>query len=81
MTFDENEFFDTRQWVLTWKSAARELDKIKEKELAELDTTVALNNLSQAFDFAMKNAVPRPSSGLVEQQFYFKKLRENEKNI
>jgi hypothetical protein len=72
----KNIDIEIKQWVQRWESAAVEMDHLKQKELAELSTTTALNNLSRAFDFAMKNAQVRKSSGLVEQQAYFKKLRD-----
>jgi hypothetical protein len=42
-------------------------------EITNID--IALNNLSDAFEYAIKNSSPRLTSGLVEQQMYFKKLR------
>ena len=63
-----------RRWAQTWKSAAPELEAIRRREIAELDTLQALALLEGAFNHAIASLPPRPSSGMVEMQRYFAKL-------
>lgn len=64
------------KWVNTWKKAGRELAKIRIDEIRQISTQEALQNLSGAFESARLNSPLRASSGLVEQQAYFKKLHK-----
>ena len=66
---------ETKLWVETWKRAAPELEAIKRRELQEIDTQKALLNLADAFESCHLHFVPPPTSGLVEQQAWFKQLR------
>lgn len=62
-------------WVETWKRAGPELEAIRRREIAEADTAHDLWLLEGAFNDAVRNSPMRPSSGLVEMQRYFAKLR------
>ena len=66
---------DMKRWVETWKKAAPKLEAIRRRELREIDTQAALMNLADAFESCRLHFPLRPSSGLVEQQAWFKKLR------
>jgi ABC-type uncharacterized transport system permease subunit len=63
-----------KQWVQIWKSAAAKINILRQKKLSELNKTIALNNLTRAFDLTMKNTQIKNFSRVVEQQAYFKKL-------
>ncbi len=65
-----------RRWVEIWKQAGPELEAIRQREIQELDTRQALESLESSFNYAVR-LPPRPSSGLVEMQRYFAKLRAN----
>lgn len=67
-------------WILSigltfGKKNAPILEKLRDKELQELNTVVALTNLAPAFEHARLKGDIRPSSGLVELQRYFLKFR------
>ena len=58
----------------TWMTAGKALDGVKQTELPSINVQKALENLSRAFEYAVNNSPPRKNSGLVEQQYYYKKL-------
>jgi hypothetical protein len=64
------------RWVETWKRAAPELEAIRRRELREIDTQRALLNLADAFESCRLHFTPPPTSGLVEQQAWFQRLRK-----
>ena len=66
---------EMKRWVETWKKAGPELEAIRRRELREIDTQRALINLADAFESCRLHFTPAPTSGLVEQQAWFKKLR------
>jgi len=63
-----------RRWVETWRVAGAKLEKLRQRELEATDTRAAVRQI-------FSTAAPRtrhPSSstsGLVEQQVYFARLR------
>jgi hypothetical protein len=64
-----------REWVAAWKRAAPELERLRREEIRRTNTAEAIAQLSDAFEWAMRTLPPRPSSGLVEQQAIFQRLR------
>jgi hypothetical protein len=61
-----------RRWVDTWRRAGIELERIRRAELQSIDTQEAVRHLFEGF-------VPTPgppTSGLVEQQVWFTRLRD-----
>lgn len=62
-----------KQWVETWQRAGIELEYLRQQEMREISTTQALLNLSGAFESCRLHLPLRTSSGLVEQQAWFKK--------
>jgi hypothetical protein len=65
-----------RRWVKTWEEAAPELEAIRRKEIREADNLKVLAILEGAFNHALRTLPPRASSGLVEMQMLFAKLRK-----
>lgn len=62
-----------RRWVETWRRAGDELEAIRRSEIESVDTQEAIR---QIFGSRFPTLPPpSPSSGLVEQQFWFAKLR------
>ncbi len=61
-----------RRWVETWKRTAKALERVRIRELRELDpyNTIALLCGPQV-------EPPRVSSGLVEQQRWFMRVARN----
>jgi hypothetical protein len=69
---DEKE--QIRLWVETWKRAGPELEAIRQLEIRDADNVKVLGTLECAFYHAL-TLPPRESSGLIEMQTYFAKLR------
>ena len=64
-----------RRWVAAWRTAGPELERIRREELRRLDTFKTIALLSGPADYNVPPRAPKPSSGLVEQQRWFEKLR------
>ncbi|MGH2601275.1 MAG: hypothetical protein ACRDJ9_18045 [Dehalococcoidia bacterium] len=60
--------------MTTWRDAEPALAEQKRAELERLVTPQALAELAAAFAHAPRRAVPSDTSGLVEQQRYFRQL-------
>ena len=67
-----------RKWAETWKLAAVDLERIKRKEIRELDTYKTIELLCGDADYTQPPYAPKPWSGLIEQQRLFKKLAHRE---
>jgi hypothetical protein len=70
---DEREA--TRRWVQAWEKAGPELDALRRREIRDADNLKVLTLLETAFNHALHTMPPRPSSGLIEMQQWFAKLR------
>lgn len=66
---------EMKLWIGTWKKAGATLSTIRKRELREIDTQTALSNLADAFESCRLHFTPASTSGLVEQQAWFKLLR------
>lgn len=64
-----------RRWVQAWKNAAPELERIRREELRHLDAYNAISLLCGPADYSTAPRAPKPTSGLIEQQRLFRKLR------
>ena len=62
-----------RRWVAAWRLAGPDLEKIRRKELRELDVLRAIEALCVPADYHVPPRAPGPTSGLVEQQRWFMK--------
>jgi hypothetical protein len=60
-----------KRWVEIWKLAGADLERIRRRELRELDTFRAIAQLCGPEATPLRP--PRPCSGLVEQQRWFMK--------
>ena len=63
-----------REWVATWQRAGQEMEEIRRREIVATNTQEAVQQLFGSED-AFRGLPPRTSSGLVEQQAWFAKLR------
>ena len=66
---------DLQRWVRTWAEAGPELDAIRRREVREANNLESLALLAPAFNHAVRTLPLRESSGLVQMQDYFQKLR------
>lgn len=64
-----------RRWVEAWKRAAPELERIRREELRQLDAYRAIAQLCGSWNYHQPPRAPKPSSGLIEQQRLFRRLR------
>jgi hypothetical protein len=75
----ENNRKEIEKWIKTWEKAGSALDKIKLKELRSVDY---YNNnqmhLNEMLRYAFEHSVPRLTSGLIEQQRLFMKLKKKQ---
>jgi len=60
-----------RLWVRTWQRASPVLAELRCRELRQTDTAKAILQLEDAFQSALRERPPAPTSGLVEQQHWF----------
>lgn len=63
-----------RRWVETWLRTGTQLDEIRRREIESADTQEAVRRLFGSAS-AFHSLPPRTTSGLVEQQAWFAKLR------
>ncbi len=68
-----------KRWVETWKRAGSELERILLEEVKRADTSEAILVLSRCMEPPLRDLEPRPTSGLVEQQFWFRKPRRRKR--
>jgi hypothetical protein len=64
-----------RRWVQAWRDAAPELARIPRDELRRVDPYTAIAHLCGPADYGVPPRAPRPTSGLIEQQRLFARLR------
>jgi len=62
-----------RGWVKTWQLAGIDLERIRRKEIRELDSYRTIALLCGSADYTSPPRAPKPWSGLVEQQWWFRK--------
>lgn len=65
-----------RRWVKTWQDAAPRLEAIRRQELRQLDPYTAISWLCGPANYREAPRAPKPTSGLIEQQRLFRKLRQ-----
>jgi len=62
-----------RLWVQAWREAGEEMERLRREELRRLDGPRAIALLCGPADYHVPPRAPQPTSGLVEQQFWFGK--------
>jgi hypothetical protein len=72
---DELEKERVRQWIRNWEAAAPVLEELRAEQIRNSDTATAIEQLSDAFESARLHWTPPATSGLVEQQRLFARLR------
>lgn len=69
------------RWVRTWQQAGAALQQIKRQELQSYDYVKNLSIIDDMLQWAYEHRTPRLTSGLVEQQRWFMKMREHEFSV
>ncbi len=72
---DEREKQRVRQWIRNWEAARPTLERLRDEAIRNTDTTAAIEQLNDAYESARLHWKPPATSGLVEQQRWFAKLR------
>ena len=71
----EEEARQLKEWVAAWKRAGPELERMRFEDVRRTNTAHAIEVLSGAFEWALRQYGARPTSGLIEQQAVFAKMR------
>ena len=67
-----------KKWAETWRLAGEDLERIRRKKIRELDIYQAIARLCRLADFTQPPYAPKPWSGLIEQQEWYKKAAGRE---
>ena len=67
-----------KQWARTWQAAGAALEKIRREELRAIDGYRAIELLCGPADYTVPPRAPKPTSGLIEQQYWFMKAGRRE---
>jgi hypothetical protein len=78
MTPEERE--QIQRWVNAWKRAGPELERIREEEVRATNTMAAFEAFKGMALLAAQKGPPKPFSGLVEQQRWFRLLAAKQKS-
>ena len=68
-----------KQWVDTWQKAGQALEQMETEELRTMDAREAILKIIPICDWCFEHGEPRTTSGLVELQYYFAKMRMGQK--
>jgi hypothetical protein len=71
---NESERKMISEWVAAWRRAGPELERLRREELRNMDTQQSLQNLARAFESCRLHHKPLPTSGLIEQQWWFHRI-------
>ncbi len=74
----EEQLAAGRRWVQAWKEAGPVLERLRRDELRRLDSREAIALLCGPADYRSPPREPKPTSGLVEQQYWFQKATDCE---
>lgn len=69
-----------RAWANTWKKTGKILENIKREEMREVSLPETILALTDACQSALRLNPPQPTSGLIEMQKVFRRLKKNETN-
>jgi len=75
MDMDMQERQRMRQWVRNWQATGPVLERLRAEAIRNADTAAAIEQLSDAFESTRRQCPPATTSGLVEQQRWFARLR------
>jgi hypothetical protein len=66
---------EIKAWAQRWKAAGQALEAVKRRELQALDESRYLETMDGLLQWACDHAQERLTSGLVEQQRVFSRIR------
>ncbi|MBN1393818.1 MAG: hypothetical protein JW959_02140 [Pirellulales bacterium] len=65
-----------RRWIGCWQRAGERMEELRREKLRNTDTQQSLMNLADAYESCRLHHRPLPSSGFVEQQRWFRRLKK-----
>jgi len=71
---NEAEKKSIRRWLDRWQTVGPVLERLRVEAIRNSDTAAAIEQLSDAFESALRHYPPAATSGLVEQQRLFARL-------
>jgi hypothetical protein len=74
MAMNKDEEALTRKWIECWRRAGPELERIRRKEIREADTARFVQATAGLLGALKTQLSNRKTSGLVQQQEYFRGL-------
>jgi hypothetical protein len=69
---------NAKRWVEVWKQAGPRLEELERQRLRNFRYEDHMDEIDELLELAFRFAKPRNTSGLVEQQRLFAKLRKQE---
>ncbi len=75
----EQEKAQVRAWIERWEKAGPILEELRRDSIRNAHTSRAIAAFDGAFETAIRDFPPQPSSGLVEQQALFGRARRRVK--
>jgi len=76
--WSDEQIARARSWMSAWANAGPELERLRRQELRQIDTVHAISLLCGPADYRTGPRMARPTSGLIEQQRWFKKAAHRE---
>ena len=64
-----------KQWAHHWKEASEKLSEVRAKDIRSIQTKEAILSFNKAFSSVILKENPKSTSGLVELQKIFRKLK------
>jgi hypothetical protein len=68
------------EWAARWRRLGPELEALRLRESESADVATTMELLEDAFQAALRSHPPQPGSGLVEQQRWFRRLAEKQRD-
>lgn len=65
-----------KTWVNTWQQAGNALEDVRRQELESYDYAAHFAVVDDMLQWAYEHPIERPLTGLIEQQYWFMKWRE-----
>lgn len=75
---EKQEKEQMKQWIKTWEKAGKALEEVRKKEIRETNTQESIPAFDDVFKFTILNVKPKDTSGLVEMQSWFKRMKNHE---
>jgi hypothetical protein len=72
---NKTESESVRRWLAGWQRAAPVLEQLRTEAIRRSNSAMAIEQLSDAFESALRHCPPTATSGLVEQQRLFARWR------